>query len=477
MKTTTTPAILVAIICLIICPVSKAESLATAITYEGVLANDDGPAEGLYDFSFALHGTADPNMQTQIGSAIRMNEYNVVNGHFQAELDFGNGDPNVFNGDARWLETIAWPSGSTATESDFIYLVQEIKAVPYTLLNRGIFVDKERNVGIGTSSPNEKLHVAGRAQFDLGSGKIHMSTPGGWPGIIAFSPNGHRRDVIIDDVSIRLLTSESSSAAPGQNGITIRENGNVGINTASPNHMLEVKDSSENATIKGENSGSGYGVYGYSDNQAGVVGESKNNVGVYGSSDYIGVHGWNISENGIAGVYGWSTNGNGVFGTSVNGYAGYFQGAKNYFEGNVGIGTENPEYKLHVVGHIAYTGNIYDVSDVRLKENIVPLDNALEKVTSIRSVYFNNIGESENNREIGVIAQEVEKVLPEVVSEDAQGYKSVDYSKLTPLLIEAVKEQQTQIEALKVEIKELKERVDTIPKSSDLKNPYKNRHG
>ena len=57
---------------------------------------------------------------------------------------------------------------------------------------------------------------------------------------------------------------------------------------------------------------------------------------------------------------------------------------------------------------------------------------------------------------MGVIAQEVETVLPEAVSEDKDGYKWVDYTKLVPLLIEAVKEQQAEIEALKTEMAELK---------------------
>jgi hypothetical protein len=128
--------------------------------------------------------------------------------------------------------------------------------------------------------------------------------------------------------------------------------------------------------------------------------------------------------------------------------------------GNVGIGTTTPSYKFHVIGDIAYTGNIYDVSDLRLKENITPLTNAIDKVSALRGIYFNLKGESPSKREVGVIAQEVEAVLPEVVSTDAQGYKSVDYSKLTPLLIEAVKGQQAQIESLKAEneavVKELK---------------------
>jgi len=56
-------------------------------------------------------------------------------------------------------------------------------------------------------------------------------------------------------------------------------------------------------------------------------------------------------------------------------------------------------------------------------------------------------------------AQELEKILPEVVSEDEEGYKSIAYSKLAPLLIEAMKEQQEQIEMLKAEIADLKEKV------------------
>ena len=63
-----------------------------------------------------------------------------------------------------------------------------------------------------------------------------------------------------------------------------------------------------------------------------------------------------------------------------------------------------------------------------------------------------------NGRQIGVIAQDVEKIVPEIVSSDENGYKSVDYSKLAPLLIEAVKEQQKQIEELKSEIEKLKQK-------------------
>jgi hypothetical protein len=99
------------------------------------------------------------------------------------------------------------------------------------------------NVGIGTTNPQRKLDVVGISRFDLGSGAIEISTPGGWPGIIAFEgeQDAHRRDIIFGYDGIRLLTSSSSSPPPYGNGITIRENGNVGIGTENPGEKLTVR--------------------------------------------------------------------------------------------------------------------------------------------------------------------------------------------------------------------------------------------
>jgi hypothetical protein len=85
-------------------------------------------------------------------------------------------------------------------------------------------------------------------------------------------------------------------------------------------------------------------------------------------------------------------------------------------------------------------------SDERLKEKIVPITGAIEKVKAINGVYFKYKGKEEQN--IGLIAQNVEKVVPEVVGTDSEGMKTVDYSSLVPLLIEAVKEQQVIIDEL-----------------------------
>ena len=108
--------------------------------------------------------------------------------------------------------------------------------------------------------------------------------------------------------------------------------------------------------------------------------------------------------------------------------------------GNVGIGTVSPSYKLDVNGTIRGYG-ITDSSDIRLKHNVQPLQNDLDKILNLQGVsYYWNDSETHGDRkQVGVIAQEVEKVYPELVETDNQGMKSVNYSHFVAPLIEAVK--------------------------------------
>lgn len=85
------------------------------------------------------------------------------------------------------------------------------------------------NVGIGTITPQEKLHVSGRARFDLGTGQINVSTPGGWPGLIAFSQNGHRRDITYDNSGVSITVSSTAAAPTISNGVRIFEDGKVAV--------------------------------------------------------------------------------------------------------------------------------------------------------------------------------------------------------------------------------------------------------
>ena len=105
-----------------------------------------------------------------------------------------------------------------------------------------------------------------------------------------------------------------------------------------------------------------------------------------------------------------------------------------------------------VSGSLNVTGDItaYHTSDQRLKDNVTPITDALYKLNQIGGYEFDwNDNSEHSGHDVGVIAQEIEKVLPEVVAERDNGYKAVRYEKIVALLIEAVKEQQSQIEELK----------------------------
>jgi len=119
-------------------------------------------------------------------------------------------------------------------------------------------------------------------------------------------------------------------------------------------------------------------------------------------------------------------------------------------------GTGDPSVSLKVTGEIYTTSNItaYYSSDITLKDNIRPIESALFKIQQIRGVEFDWNKKStklqqEKGHDVGLIAQEIEKVLPEVVEIRKDGIKAVAYDKVVPLLVEAIKEQQKQIEELK----------------------------
>lgn len=114
---------------------------------------------------------------------------------------------------------------------------------------------------------------------------------------------------------------------------------------------------------------------------------------------------------------------------------------------------------LNVTGEIIATGDVtaYSTSDERLKTKLEPIDNALIKLQKLNGYTFNWNELAENKdisvRQAGVMAQDVEMVLPEAVIDRENGYKAVKYEQLIPLLIEALKEQQQQIDDLKEKIK------------------------
>ena len=130
----------------------------------------------------------------------------------------------------------------------------------------------------------------------------------------------------------------------------------------------------------------------------------------------------------------------------------------------LGIGITAPTQALHVVGDIVATGNITaNFSDERLKDFKGTIPNALDKVAQLNGYYYTpnetaqSLGVDNNGLEVGISAQEVEAVLPEIVAKSAIGkdYKTVMYDRLTPLLIEAVKELTQKVEKLELKLSEM----------------------
>lgn len=146
----------------------------------------------------------------------------------------------------------------------------------------------------------------------------------------------------------------------------------------------------------------------------------------------------------------------------------FFTGNPNALEvmridsaGNVGIGMiADASYSLDVNGDVR--GTSWTDSDLRYKTNITQLPDPLEKILLLRAVEFdwNREGFKDKsfpeNRDIGIIAQELEEQYPQLVMADSKGYKSVAYAKLAAVLLEAIKSQQKQIDKLQQDIEYIK---------------------
>lgn len=272
------------------------------------------------------------------------------------------------------------------------------------------------NVGIGTSNPNYSLHVAGSTGFrvQVGDNSV-IKTRISANDLSAFDGS--------NNPSILYLNYDGGIVSLVPNG-----SGNVGIGTAGPGRKLEVdfSNTDDGGGIRLRNTASGGKMWGLT-------------IAATGDINSVPAGSLYLREDSVGGV---------KFLVNPN--------------GNVGIGTIDPGgYRLYVNG-TAYSTGGWQSSDLRFKDNIKPIESPLDKILSIEGVAFDwkrdefkDKGFPEG-RHYGVIAQRVEKVLPEVVREGPGGEKSVSYTEIVPVLIEAIKEQQKEIERLKMEVTQFK---------------------
>ncbi|KYG64793.1 hypothetical protein AZI86_11350 [Bdellovibrio bacteriovorus] len=282
-------------------------------------------------------------------------------------------------------------------------------------------------VGIGNTTPTVALTVGSTVN---GNGTIlinRQNTGGNEGGEIQFAPGTNGEDNFVIDSYLaganQLLRLRSTT---NNSILNLSKTGNVGFGTATPKTRMHLKQVADNYT-------------------GGFVMEAS------GSSS-----GWNMFSNGA--------------GTSlIFSYAGDVSNIDN-FAG---------QHKMYVTtgGNMWIAGTLSQASDIRLKKDITPISDALNKITQLNGVTYNwKNPAADQDLQMGLIAQEVQKVFPEAVKENSDGFLSVSYSNLVAPIIQSIKElfsrsqeQEREIASLKEDNKEMKKALCELGKTAFCK--------
>ena len=366
----------------------------------------------------------DPSYGLTVGSAgIKATGNSYFEGALTVTTDITANDDIIFNGELmpdgatcannqilqkigadNW-DCVNMPGGGITGSGTANYVS---KWTAGTVLGNSQIFDNGTNVGIGTTAPARKFQVSESAvtwgmRVQTGAGYIDFgpaSTGGAhiYTDRAQFYFNKPLNLVTNPSRIIAYSTYPLALNAGGSDRLTILSNGNVGIGTTNPVQRLTVA-----------------GQIAVNDNNTRIYEGSGNAVRIQTNSGYIDIGPQNTS---YAHIYTDRTSG-------------------FYF---------NEELRAPA---------FYYTSDIAFKEDVLPLENSLDKILDLQGVSFT----WKDNREpsIGLIAQDVEEIFPEAVSGE-EGEKAVNYGVLVAPLIEAIKEQQGQINELQAEIEQLKQK-------------------
>jgi hypothetical protein len=308
------------------------------------------------------------------------------------------------------------------------------------------------NVGVGTTTPNASLHL----NKTLPTGTI-SSTATAVSGVgtnftSAFSvgdqivTNGQGKTItaIADATNLTVSSAFTADLIAGTSYAragAILNSGNVGIGTTTPTNLLHVYGNVDGiVSMTSQNASTGAAAYA---NISAVSDGTGINLEAYGTgvTGNWGSSGIPKADSATIRSHSGSPPANMLIGTSTA-VPLHLMTASNARltidgTGNIGVATTTPSEKLEIAGNVKATSYLY-TSDRRLKTNIVTIEDSLEKILSLRGVEFD--WKKSGNHEIGLIAQEVEEVEPNLVTTSAvDGMKAVKYGNIVALLIEAIK--------------------------------------
>jgi Chaperone of endosialidase/Head domain of trimeric autotransporter adhesin len=455
----------------------------------------DNDSIGLYSFATGLNTVARGDFAFALGNNNRaIGGFSFAGGSQSRATDraaFAFGE----QAEATGYQSVALGTSAKATGFNAVSIGSNTTAIGIGAASLGYFATAPGTTAysigsntVASGSPSVAIGINAKAQFDNSMSIGYNTEASGGNSIVM----GFYNDMT---TAGKLFEIGNGTSSLRTNALTILQNGNTGIGVVNPSFKLEV--GGRMLLRNGGSSAQSAGIWlnnTANSSAPAFVGMANDNnlVGFYGSTG-----GWGLTMNTNNGYVGIGLNTSvpqvplqfsntlgltkislykGTYGdVGIGAYGGELRLQNDIPNGKISMGVlettgsftelakaeRSGAFAFSIFGNLWVNGTTY-ASDERFKQNITPIGSPLQKLLQLNGVeYEMKAGEYHKNnfqtgRQMGLLAQNVEKVAPEAVNEK-DGYKGVDYARLVPLLIESIKAQQVQINALQQELLDLRQ--------------------